>query len=105
MYPMKDIRWQNPEQLGRAVRLKRQERKLSQSALAAQLGVERKWVIRLESGNPKAELGLVLKVLDALDLQASLGDTKSSSSGGTNRASEPSRLEEVFRRLQRSERK
>lgn len=93
---MKDIHWQNPEQLGRAVRLKRQEKGLSQIALAAQLGVERKWVIRLESSNPKAELGLVLKALAALGLQASLGDAKPSA---------PSRLDEVFRRLQRSERR
>lgn len=102
---MKDIHWQNPEQLGRAVRLKRQETGLSQSALAAQIGVERKWVIRLESGNPKAELGLVLKLLDALDLRASLGDEKLPSSDKDGRVSGPSRLDEVFRRLQRSERK
>ncbi len=93
---VKDIHWQNPEQLGRAVRLKRHEKGLSQIALASQLGVERKWIMRLESGNPKAELGLVLKVLHALDLRASLGDEK---------PPEPSRLDEVFHRLQRSERR
>ncbi len=102
---MKDMHWQNPEQLGRAVRLKRQEKGLSQNALAAQLGVERKWVIRLESGNPKAELGLVLKLLHTLDLRASLGDERAPSSGKEGRVSEPSRLDEVFRRLQRSERR
>lgn len=102
---MKDIHWQNPEQLGRAVRLKRQEKGLSQSALAAQLGVERKWVIRLESGNPKAELGLVLKALAALDIRASLGDEKPPSSSKDGRVSQPSTLDEVFRRLQRPERK
>jgi transcriptional regulator with XRE-family HTH domain len=102
---MKDIHWQNPEQLGRAARLKRQEKGLSQSALAAQLGVERKWVIRLEYGNPKAELGLVLKALNVLGLRAFLGDEKSPSSRKDGRISEPSRLDEVFRQLQRSERK
>jgi HTH-type transcriptional regulator/antitoxin HipB len=102
---MKDIRWQNAEQLGRVVKVKRQEKGLSQSALAAQLGVERKWVIRLEAGNPKAELGLVLKLLDVLDLRASLGDETLPSKGNESRVAEPSRLEEVFRRLQRPERK
>lgn len=92
---MKDIHWRNPEQLGRAVRVKRQEKGLSQNALAAQLGVERKWVIRLESGNPKAELGRVLKVLDALGLRASLGED--------SRVPAPSSLDEVFDHLQRSE--
>ena len=101
---MRDMHWRNPEQLGRAVRLKRQEKGLSQSALAAQVGVERKWVIRLESGNPKAELGLVLKVLDALDIRASLGEEKPPSSSKDSRV-EPSRLDEVFRQLQRPERK
>ncbi len=105
MSSVKDIHWQNPEQLGRAVRLKRQEKGLSQKALAARLGVERKWVIRLESGNPKAELGLVLRLLDALDLRASLGDGKPPSSSKEGRISGPSTLDEVFGRLQRSERK
>jgi hypothetical protein len=50
---------------------------------------------------PESEAGLVLKVLDALDLRASLGDAKSSSSAVDSRSSEPSRLEEDFRRLQR----
>ena len=102
---MKDIRWRNAEQLGRVVRHKRQEKNLSQIALAAQLGVERKWVIRLEHGNPKAELGLVLKVLDALDLRASLGDEKPPSLRKDSSVSGPSRLDEVFRQLQRSARK
>lgn len=102
---MKDIHWQNPEQLGSAVRLKRREKGLSQSALAAQLGVERKWVIRVESGNPKAKLGLVLKVLGLLDLRAALGDARPPSSGKDSRVGEPSRLDNAFRHLQRSERK
>ena len=100
---MKDIHWQNPEQLGRAVRLKRQEKGLSQSALAARLGVERKWVIHLEAGNPKAELGLVLKVLRALNLQASLHEESSSPAKETAPGS--SRLDEVFRQLHRPQKK
>ena len=101
---MKDITLRNPEQLGRSIRLKRLEKGLSQNALAARLGVERKWVIRLEAGNPKAEFGLVLKLLDALDLRATLTDEDRSESE-RNRRTEPSRLDEVFRRLQRPERK
>lgn len=101
---MKDTRLRNPEQLGRSIRLKRLEKRLSQSALAALLGVERKWVIRLEVGNPKAEFGLVLKTLDALNLRATLTDADRSAPD-ENRRTEPSRLDEVFRRLQRPERK
>jgi HTH-type transcriptional regulator/antitoxin HipB len=101
---MKDTILRNPEQLGRSIRLKRLEKGLSQNALAAQLGVGRKWVIHLESGNPTAELGLVLKTLDALNLQASLSDEKRPSPGKDS-PSGPSRLDEVFRHLQRPQRK
>jgi len=97
---MRDISIRNPEQLGRAIRLKRKEKSLSQSALAGQLGVGRKWVIRVESGNPKAELGLILKTLDALGLRASLSEESQQPPTKDRRQSEPSRLDEVFRRLQ-----
>jgi len=99
---MKDAVLRNAEQLGRAVRLKRQEKNLSQSALAERVGVGRKWVINLESGNAKAELGLVLRILDALDLKASQSEKSQPASKGHR--SQPSRLDEVLRRIQRNER-
>jgi HTH-type transcriptional regulator/antitoxin HipB len=102
---MKDIIIRNPEQLGRAIRLKRKERSLSQSALAARLGVGRKWVIGIESGNSKAELGLILKTLDALGMRASLSDAGQPSATTDHGRPEPSRLDEVFQRLQRPESK
>ena len=102
---MRDSAIRNPEQLGRAIRLKRKERGLSQSALAARLGVGRKWVIGIESGNPKAELGLILKALDALGLRASLSEEGQLSPTKVRGQPEPSRLDEVFRRLQRPESK
>jgi transcriptional regulator with XRE-family HTH domain len=98
---MKDTAIRNPEQLGRAIRLKRKEKGLSQSALATRLGVGRKWVIGIESGNSKAELGLVLRTLDVLGLRASLGEEGLSSTTQDRRQPQPSRLDEVFQRLQR----
>jgi HTH-type transcriptional regulator/antitoxin HipB len=100
---MKDIALHNAEQLGASIRLKRREKGLSQLELAASLGVGRKWVINLEAGNPKAELGLVLRALKVLDLRANLSDV-----GAAARAGSPasgSRLDEVFRRLERPGRK
>jgi len=96
---MKDTAVRNPEQVGRAIRVKRLEMGLSQVALAGRVGVERKWVIHLEAGNPKAELGLILKVLELLELQASLNDRRRSPAQGGSHT--PSRLDEVFQRLQR----
>jgi HTH-type transcriptional regulator / antitoxin HipB len=101
---MKDMPLRNVEQLGTAIRLKRKEKNLSQSALAAQLGVERKWVLRLESGNSKAEVGLVLNALAALGIRATLSDQDPTRSRLSS-VPPPSRLDEVFRRLQRPARK
>lgn len=45
---------------------------MSQAALAERAGVSRKWVYEFEAGKPTAELALVLKVLDALDIELNL---------------------------------
>src|SRR3989440_589407 len=102
--PMNDTTLRSAEHVGMTIRLKRKEKGLSQTKLAELLGVERKWVLRLEAGNPKAELGLVLKALNALSLRASLSDEDRPLSRGDRQAS-TSRLDEVFRRLQRPARK
>src|SRR5258708_19650701 len=88
---MKDIILHNPEQLGAAIRLKRKEKHLTQSELAKLLGAERKWVINLESGNSKAEIGLVLRALEALNLRASLTDAHKPRTPGTLLAAPNSR--------------
>ena len=52
-----------------AVRGRRQELGLSQGDLAARAGVSRKWLNQFEAGGrASAELGLVLRVLDAAGL-------------------------------------
>jgi HTH-type transcriptional regulator/antitoxin HipB len=99
---MKDTPLRSAEQLGLAIRLKRKEKGLSQTALAELLGTERKWVLRLEAGNPRAELGLVLKALDVLRLQASFSDLDRRSQDAARKEIARSRLDEVFRRVQRS---
>lgn len=58
----------NARELGLRMRDQRLELGLSQAALAKQIGVDRAWVIRVERGNAGAEIGLVLKALNALGL-------------------------------------
>lgn len=94
---MKDSTVENVQRLGYLVRLKRQEKGISQAALAAELGVERKWVLKLEAGNAGAELGLVLRALGALGLHVIVSEQ--------GLAAAPSVLDEVFRRLQRTDQK
>jgi len=98
MSHMRDIALRTPEQIGAAIRLKRKQKGLTQSALAEQLGVERKWVIRLEAGNPAAELALVIRALELVGIQALLRDQERKVEAPR---AVPSRLDEVFTRLQR----
>lgn len=62
----------NPLDLGAAIRDRRRQLNLDQSDLANQVGVSRKWVIDIEKGKPRAEIGLILRTLDALGLRLSV---------------------------------
>lgn len=72
-----------PADLGAVIRDRRKRLKLDQSTLAKRIGASRQWVIEVEHGHSRAELGLVLRTLDALGipLQASCDQTKSHDAG------------------------
>jgi HTH-type transcriptional regulator / antitoxin HipB len=57
-----------PGDLGAVIRDRRKQLKLDQAAFAKQIGVSRQWVIQIERGHPRAELGLVLRAIDALNI-------------------------------------
>ena len=57
-----------PADLGDVVRDRRKELKLDQATLAKRIGVSRQWVIEVEHGHPRAELALVLRTIDVLDI-------------------------------------
>lgn len=56
----------SPSALGAQVRTLRRAKELSQDRLAALAGVGRRFIIDLEGGKPTVELGLTLRVLQAL---------------------------------------
>lgn len=60
------MRVRSPRDVGALVRDRRKALGVSQEALAAQVGVSRRWIVALEGGKPTVELGLVLRVLAAL---------------------------------------
>jgi y4mF family transcriptional regulator len=66
-----------PADLGAVIRDRRKQLKLDQAGFAKQIGVSRQWVIEIERGHARAELGLVLRALDALNirLDASIDQT------------------------------
>jgi HTH-type transcriptional regulator / antitoxin HipB len=55
-----------------AVKGRRLELGLSQAQIADQARVSRQWINEFEAGKPTAELGLVLRLLDALGLDVML---------------------------------
>jgi len=55
--------------LGAAIRARRRQLKLGQGDLAGKVGVQRQWVVKIESGKSTAEVGLVLRALAALGLE------------------------------------
>jgi HTH-type transcriptional regulator/antitoxin HipB len=76
----------NARELGLRMRDQRRDLGLSQAALAKQIGVARAWVIRVERGNAGAEIGLVLKAVEALgldlDVRAAAGPAVQLADGG-----------------------
>lgn len=58
-----------PEDLGHVIRERRKGLGLDQAALAERAGVSRQWVVEVEGGKPRAEVGLVLRVLRVLGVE------------------------------------
>jgi HTH-type transcriptional regulator / antitoxin HipB len=61
--------------LAAVVRGRRIDLGLNQADLASRAGVSRKWVYEFEAGKATAQFGLILRVLDALDLALDLSST------------------------------
>ena len=57
-----------PLDLGLLIRQQRRHLGLNQADLASRVGVGRQWIVAIEHGKARAELGLVLRTLAALDL-------------------------------------
>lgn len=65
-----------PADLGAVIRERRKALKLGQAELASRIGTSRQWIIAVEQGRSRAELGLVLRALDALGVRLDFGVTK-----------------------------
>ena len=63
-----------PADLGAVVRDRRKQLGLGQAALAEKVGASRQWVVGIERGHTRAELGLVLRTLDTLGIRLETRD-------------------------------
>ena len=57
-----------PADVGLLIRNARQKIRLDQSTLANKVGVSRLWIVEIEKGKPRAEIGLVLRTLATLSI-------------------------------------
>lgn len=69
-YRMKRRFFNTVEAVGQAVREARREQGLTQGELASKAEVGRRFIVELEAGHLRAELGKVLKVLETLGIHA-----------------------------------
>lgn len=58
----------NPQDLGAIVKERRRELGWTQQDLAAAMGATRQWVMALEAGSTRTQLGMALHALKVLDL-------------------------------------
>lgn len=66
-----------PQDIGALLRESRKKAGLGQAELARRIGVSRQWVVEVERGKPRAEIGLVLRALNTLDSPLQIGLTPS----------------------------
>lgn len=62
------MRIRTPIDLGALIRERRKALRLDQKTLAEKVGVSRQWVVDVEQGKPRLEIGLVLRTADALGI-------------------------------------
>jgi HTH-type transcriptional regulator / antitoxin HipB len=62
------MRIRTPADLGALIRDRRTKLRLDQKSLAAKAGVSRQWIVAVEEGKPRAEIGLVLRTIEALGI-------------------------------------
>lgn len=63
------MRIRTPRDIGLAIRERRRALGLDQRSLAERIGVSRQWLVEVEKGKPRAEVGLLLRTLNALHLE------------------------------------
>ena len=62
------MRIRTPIDLGALIRERRRALRLDQKTLADKVGVSRQWIVDIEKGKPRAEVALVLRTAEALNI-------------------------------------
>jgi HTH-type transcriptional regulator / antitoxin HipB len=93
------MRIQSPTDLGLTIRDRRKQLRLDQQTLAERVGVSRQWIVEIERGKPRAEMGLILRTLRELNirLEATTDDALPPSKRGSAAAADLDAIVERFR--------
>jgi HTH-type transcriptional regulator / antitoxin HipB len=78
----------NPKDIGHLVRDRRKHKGWTQDQFAKRLGVSRLWVVQLEQGKDNAQIGLVLRALNELDVPFQIDLQPATKRVGVNRLSD-----------------
>lgn len=89
-----------PADIGAVIRDRRKQLKLDQATFAKRIGVSRQWVIEMERGHARAELALVLRALDALNIR--LDTTTMDQAGAHLRGSGAVDVDAIVRKAKKS---
>lgn len=90
-----------PAELGLLIRARRRALGLDQQLLATRIGVSRLWVIEFEKGKPRAEVGLVLRALTALDLRLDVSTEGAGPEPRPTQAAAPVDIDEIVRKARK----
>ncbi len=80
---MQALRLKNTRDIGALIRRRRKDLGFDQTELAERNGVSRAWLVKVELGHPNAQISLVLRLLNYLDvpLSTNLGDSDANKRG------------------------
>jgi HTH-type transcriptional regulator/antitoxin HipB len=76
------MRIRTPADLGALIRDRRIKLGLEQRALAGKVGVSRQWIVEVERGKPRAEIGLLLRTINALGILLAAEEDVPAKQGG-----------------------
>jgi HTH-type transcriptional regulator / antitoxin HipB len=75
--------------LGAFIRERRTQLGMDQIALAKKAGTSRKWLVEVEQGKPRAEIGLILRTLKSLGVSVDLKADSSDETPSISNSSAP----------------
>jgi HTH-type transcriptional regulator/antitoxin HipB len=76
------MRIRTPADLGALIRDHRIKLGLDQRSLAPKVGVSRQWIVEVEKGRPRAEIGLLLRTINALGILLATDEEAPGKKGG-----------------------